>query len=520
MNDQFNCLLIYPNQLSIKILDGLNKEATKLLIVESRVRQCSLPFHKKKLVFEISASRHFANRLKSDGWTVEYVVGEATECEVVKRLVEQSPHVMVMAFRPDDWLLHVDITKLTETFPHRVEVLDNPLHMVDTSIYVDKVKSGTHRMEYFYRDMRRMTGILMEAGKPVGGEWNYDKDNRKPLPKSLPLPNVLQCEPDTLTMEVIEYVNEHFAGHMGSTDGFAMAVTEDDALMLADDFFAHRLAQFGPYEDAMKYGQDIIFHSGLSAYINLGLLDPLDLCRRAEHEFQCGRVSLPSAEGFIRQIIGWREYVRVYYDAMMPDVVHANALGHNKALPDMYWSGNAQGMRCMEGCLKPVLEQGYIHHIPRLMVLSNFANLTQTDPAQLYLWFWYAFVDAHDWVVLPNVLGMSTYSDGGVLASKPYISGGNYINKMSDYCKGCRYDPGRRTGEDACPFTFLYWNYVDTNRDILTQNARLSFPVSTFDKMADVEQDQIRVMSEQFIRNLTRYRKTLSIEHSTLKNED
>jgi len=316
---------------------------------------------------------------------------------------------------------------------------------------------------------------------------------------------VPKFEPDALTKEVIDYVDTHFPDHIGSTDGFVMAVNADEARILADDFFANRLVDFGPYEDAMKYGEDIIFHAALSAYINVGLLDPLELCHRAESEFKAGRVPLPSAEGFIRQIIGWREYVRVYYDAMMPDVVHANALGHNKALPDMYWSGSAQGMRCMEGCLKPVLEQGYIHHIPRLMVLSNFANLTQTDPAQLYLWFWYAFVDAHDWVVLPNVLGMSTYADGGVLASKPYISGGNYINKMSDFCKGCRYDPGKRTGEDACPFTFLYWNYVDTNRVILTQNARLSFPVATYDKMGDDEKLEIGRKSEEFIRNLPRY---------------
>ncbi len=505
-------LIIYPNQLSGRVLDGIDKATTKLLIVESRARQRSLPFHKKKLVFEISACRHFAERLRSVGWTIEYVIGEDTECEVVERLIEESPNIVVSALRPNDWQLHVDIEKLAQKLPNNVVVLNNPLHMVDTSMYVDKVKSGTYRMEYFYRDMRRMTGILMDGSKPVGGDWNYDKDNRKSLPKGMTLPDVPQCEPDPLTLEVIEYVNEHFPGHMGSTDGFAMAVNEHGSQKLANDFFANRLAQFGPYEDAMKYGEDIIFHSGLSAYINLGLLDPLELCRRAEDEFQCGRVSLPSAEGFIRQIIGWREYVRVYYDAMMPAVLQTNALKHERALPDMYWTAQTQGMRCMEGCLNPVLENGYIHHIPRLMVLSNFANLTQTDPIALYLWFWYAFVDAHDWVVLPNVLGMSTYSDGGVLASKPYIAGGNYINKMSDFCKGCRYDPGKRTGDDACPFTYLYWNYVDSNREILTQYARLSFPVATFDKMADAEKEQIRDMSEHFIRTLPRYQERLKIE--------
>jgi len=499
--------LIYSNQLSLKSLDGLDKSATIVLMVESRTRQRMLPFHKKKLVFEISASRHFAERLRLDGWVVDYVIGEETECDVVERLVLESPQRQIAAIKPLDWHLAADLGKLAQRMTDNLIVRDNPSNLADSSLYAPKVRNGGYRMEFFYRDMRKKTGFLMDAGKPVGGEWNYDKDNRKPLPRGLDLPKVPQCEPDPLTLEAIDYVNAHFPDHFGSTEGFVMAVTEGDAWKLADDFFENRLPQFGPYEDAMKYGQDIIFHSGLSAYINLGLLDPLELCRRAEDEFQCGQVSLPSAEGFIRQIIGWREYVRVYYDAMMPDVVHANALGHNKALPDMYWSGKAQGMRCMEGCLKPVLEQGYIHHIPRLMVLSNFANLTHTDPVQLYLWFWYAFVDAHDWVVLPNVLGMSTYADGGVLASKPYISGGNYINKMSDFCKGCRYDPGKRTGEDACPFTFLYWNYVQNNRVILTQNARLSFPVATFDKMGADEKLEIGRKSEEFIRNLPRYDK-------------
>jgi deoxyribodipyrimidine photolyase-related protein len=497
--------LLYPNQLSSKLLDGIDKTTTTLLMVESRARQRMLPFHKKKLVFEISASRHFAEKRRTEGWMVDYVIGEETECDVVERLVSESPDCRVAAFRPLDWHLAADLGTLAQRMQDHLTVSDNPSNLADTSVYASKVKSGGYRMEFFYRDMRRMTGILMDAGKPVGGEWNYDKDNRKPLPRGLDLPEVPQFEPDVLTRDVMEYVNRHFKGHMGSTEGFAMAVTEHDAQLLAGDFLMHRLADFGPYEDAMKYGEDLLFHSGLSAHMNIGLLEPLDLCRKAEEMYHKGSVPLPSAEGFIRQIIGWREYVRVYYDAMMPDAVHANALGHNKALPDMYWTGQTNGMRCMEGCLKPVLEQGYIHHIPRLMVLSNFANLTNTDPAQLYLWFWYAFVDAHDWVVLPNVLGMSTYADGGVLASKPYIAGGNYINKMSDFCKGCRYDPGKRTGEDACPFTFLYWNYVDANRVMLTQNARLSFPVATYDKMGDDEKLEIGRKSEEFIRNLPRY---------------
>lgn len=505
MSVEPNYLLIYPNQLSIKILDGLNRQAITLLFVESRARQRSLPFHKKKLVLEISASRHFADRLRSLGWAVDYVVGDATECEVVEQLLEQSPQATVRVFQPEDWQLSQGMAQLAGKLPNRIQMHRNPLHLVDSSQYAGKVKGGTYRMEFFYRDMRRKTGILMVDGKPEGGEWNYDKENRKPLPKGKTLPHEPVIGPDTITSEVIEYVNEHFTDHFGSTDGFSMAVTEADALMLADDFFEHRLADFGPYEDAMKFGGGILFHSGLSAYMNLGLLDPIELCRRAEQEYRAGRVPLQSAEGFIRQIIGWREYVRVYYDAMMPEVAHANALEHHRPLPAMYWTGQTEGMRCMQGCLKPVIDDGYIHHIPRLMVLSNFANLTQTDPFALYEWFWYAFVDAHDWVVLPNVLGMSTYADGGILASKPYIAGGNYINKMSDFCKGCRYDPGRRTGDDACPFTYLYWNYVDRNRALLSQNARLSFPVVTYDKMAEDEKEAIRVRSEAFIRGLPRY---------------
>lgn len=497
-------IFLYPNQLSESFLNGLTPSETNVLMVESRVRQRMHPFHKKKLVLEISASRHFAKQLKDQGWQVKYIIGDEPETEVILRLIEADSAQVVRVIIPDDWHLRHDLSQLKSEFQSQVQTVQNIRHIADPEVYSTRITKGGFRMEYFYRDMRRKTGLLMDGESPAGGAWNFDKENRKPLPQTISIPKPPSIEPDAITMDVMAYVEEHFKDHFGNVHGFDMAVTVSDANMLADDFMENRLSDFGPYEDAMKFSDGVLFHSALSAYINLGLLDPLDLCRRAEHEYRTGRVPIASAEGFVRQIIGWREYVRVYYDAMLPEVLGMNALNHTHPLPEMYWSGHTQGMRCMEGCLKTVIENGFVHHIPRLMVLSNFANLTNTDPVALYEWFWFAFVDAHDWVVLPNVLGMSTYSDGGILASKPYIAGGNYIHKMSDFCGGCQYDPKKRTGDDACPFSFLYWNFVDQHRDLLSQNARLSFPVVTFNKMADHEKEEIRRISYEFISNLPR----------------
>ncbi len=295
-----------------------------------------------------------------------------------------------------------------------------------------------------------------------------------------------------------------FDSSWGKTDGFAYAVDRSGALQAADDFFRHRLREFGPFEDAMAAGEYTLYHSTLSIYLNNGLLGPQELCDRAMEELGNGNAPLNSVEGYIRQMIGWREYIRNYYEAMMPAVRHANTFGFKKALPRSFWTAESE-MKCVRECVSAVLETGYSHHIARLMVLCNYSNLTETDPRELLKWFHFGYLDAWQWVVLPNVLGMGTFADGGVLASKPYVASGNYINKMSNYCADCAYSVSKKTGPKACPFNYLYWNFVDRQQDAFEESGRVSFMLNLLRKKPDEEMAEIRDSSRRYLDSLERY---------------
>ena len=339
-------------------------------------------------------------------------------------------------------------------------------------------------MEWFYREMRARTGLLMDGAKPAGDRWNFDKENRKPAKADLLMPRPLSFAPDAITQEVLALVADRFADHPGSLDDFDYAVTAADAARQADAFFAHALPQFGDYEDAMLTGERILWHSILSPYINSGLLDPLDLCRRAEAEYRAGRAPLNSVEGYIRQIIGWREYMRGIYWREGPDYVDRNFLDHHRPLPALYWTGETD-MHCLAEAIGQTLATAHAHHIQRLMVTGNFALLIGADPKAVHQWYLEVYVDAYEWVELPNTLGMSQFGDGGLLGSKPYISSGAYIDRMSDYCRHCRYDVKQRTGPDACPFNALYWDFLARHRDKLGDNRRLAMPYRTWDKQSE-----------------------------------
>ncbi|MEX2605304.1 MAG: cryptochrome/photolyase family protein, partial [Gracilimonas sp.] len=401
---------------------------------------------------------------------------------------------------PSEWDSRERLQKVKVEFGERIEKIPNNFFLADVEEYKERVKDGW-LMEYFYREMRKKTGYLMKGDQPEGGEWNYDEQNREKLPKDHPVPEIVETEVDEITKEVIEMVEKWYGDSFGKSENFTYAVTRRQALYRLNEFIDERLDEFGPYEDAMAQGKYDLFHSHLSLYMNNGLLLPKEICDKAEEAYNEGRARLNSVEGFIRQIIGWREYVRVYYEAMMPEVREANHFNFTNKLPEMYWSGKTK-MNCMSECLKPVIENGYSHHIPRLMVLSNFSNLTETDPGELNRWFHLAYVDAYEWVVLPNVLGMSTFADGGVLASKPYVSSGNYINKMSDYCKQCEYKISKKTGEDACPFNYLYWNFINKQRETFTKNGRANFMVNMFDKKSEEDKKAIWESSKKFIEEL------------------
>lgn len=518
-----NWVYVHPDQLNPeKLTDMLSENVSGtigFLFIESSHRWKTLPFHKKRIIFEMSAMRHAALTLIRQGYNVCYMItdypfdiclktvltsGKGPENGIVTGVHELSSTDIPLQFHA---MLPASLDEriaLQRLQPGSIHLYENTFFLADTQDYSPKIAPG-YRMEYFYRDMRKKYDLLMEPdGQPAGGDWNYDKDNRKALPKKITLPKYPNFTPDSITQAVIDIVQQRFPDHFGSSDNFTMAVTRQDVARLADHFFECGLPDFGPFEDAMAKGEAHVFHSGLSTYMNVGLIEPLDLCKRAEQAWHDGHAPLNSVEGFIRQIIGWREFVRVYYEAMMPEVREANALNFKRGLPAVYWTANS-GMACMDDIVGGVKELGWSHHIPRLMVLSNFSNLTESDPFQLYLWFWYGYSDAHDWVVLPNVLGMSTFADGGVLASKPYVSGGNYINKMSNYCSTCRYKIKEKTGPEACPFNYLYWNFVDNHREVFNENGRVSFMVNMFDKRKPEEKQAIKDSANTFIEGLPRW---------------
>lgn len=503
VNRHNKAVFILHDQLNLDVWPSwVRNEKPLLIFMESAAKGKSLPYHKKKLIYLLSSMRHFALECAEAGFPIHYHSTEKYYDGGLKEILSEYEDLDLMFMTPSEWDSRERLRSVRGEFSDWVEEIPNNFFLADPEEYEERVKDGW-LMEYFYREMRRKSGYLMNGENPEGGEWNYDEQNREKLPKDHPIPAIAETEPDEITKEVIKMVEEWFSDHFGESENFTYAVTRRQALYRLNEFIDERLDEFGPYEDAMAQGKYDLFHSQLSVYLNNGLILPKEVCDKAEEAYENGKARLNSVEGFIRQIIGWREYIRVYYEAMMPEVREANHFNFTNKLPEMYWSGQTK-MNCMSECLKPVMDQGYSHHIPRLMVLSNFSNLTETDPGELNHWFHLAYVDAYEWVVLPNVLGMSTFADGGVLASKPYVSSGNYINKMSDYCKHCEYKISKKTGEDACPFNYLYWNFIDNQRETFTKNGRANFMVNMFDKRSKEDKKAIRKSSEKFIKSLGR----------------
>lgn len=357
------------------------------------------------------------------------------------------------------------------------------------------------RMEYFYRDMRKKHNILMDGDQPEGGEWNYDSENRKPPKEGLKIPSPTKLEPDEITQSCIDIVAERFDDHFGDLRPFHFAVTHAQAEQVLDHFIAQRLPHFGDYQDAMIQGEPWMYHSHLSFYLNCGLLSPLDCIKRAEQAYQDGKAPLNAVEGFIRQILGWREYIRGLYWYQMPAMKTENFLEAKRALPPLYWGAPTQ-MNCLSQCVTETKENAYAHHIQRLMVLGNFALLAGLNPDEVNEWYLIVYADAYEWVELPNVSDMILFADGGKLASKPYAASGAYINRMSDYCKNCRYKVSVKNGPDACPFNYLYWDFMDRNEDKLRGNPRLNMPYRNLDKMDAEKRQAVRDDAKRFLTKL------------------
>jgi deoxyribodipyrimidine photolyase-related protein len=492
---------------TIASLDNCDKASTVVLLMEVWEETTYVRHHKQKIVLILSAMRHFAAELDAQGWQVDYVrldepdnTGSFTG--EVARAAKRHDATSVRVVEPGEWRVAEMMREWPKVLGLPVEVLNDDRYLCSRDEFTAWAQGRNQLlMETFYRDMRVRTGLLMHDGKPEGDRWNYDKENRAGPDMFMAAPPVPGFPPDKVTREVIELVEARFGNHFGSLERFRWPVTAKQANKALDRFIAERLPEFGTYQDAMKWGEDDLFHSLLSTSINLGLLDPLEVCRRAEKAYKERKVPLNAAEGFIRQIIGWREYIRGMYWYEMPGLREANALEATRPLPEFYWTGETK-MRCMADCVRSTRDNAHAHHIQRLMVLGNFALIAGIVPQELEDWFLVVYADAYEWVELPNVGAMSLWADKGRLASKPYAASGNYINKMSDYCGACHYDVKAKTGPTACPFNPLYWHFLVRHRKLFENNMRINRVYGTWDKMDAVKRQAYLDTAEAFLAEL------------------
>jgi len=460
------------------ILAGLDPSRDCVFMAEVRQEATHVWSHKARIALFLSAMRHFCEELESRGIRVHYFTLDRSAHPSLAAALEvaleaEQPQRVVM-FQAGDARVQASI----EATVQRAEL---PLEIVEDSHFLFGLKTfktwlgqrKQPRLEHFYRAMRKRTGILMQDGEPLGGQWNFDTANRASFGRQGPaqLPPPLAFSPDSITREVIRLVNREFAEHPGTLDTFDWPVTQADAQIALQDFIDHRLALFGTFQDAMWTGEPFLYHSLLSPSLNLKLLNPREVLDTALTALQNNTAPLASVEGFVRQILGWREYVRGIYWARMPDYADLNALHAKRDLPDFFWTADTD-MACLREVLAHTLRYGYAHHIQRLMVTGLFCLLLGVRPREVHAWYLAVYVDAVEWVELPNTLGMSQYADGGYLASKPYVASGKYIDRMSNYCKGCRYNPARATGDDACPYTTLYWDFLRRHRERFAHHPR------------------------------------------------
>ncbi|MCC0035877.1 MAG: cryptochrome/photolyase family protein [Hoeflea sp.] len=502
---------VLGDQLSrgISSLEDARADTDVIFMAEVMAEATSVRHHKKKIAFLFSAMRHFAEDLRDEGFTVDYLcldakgnpgdfgaaLAEAVERHGASRVVLTEPSEMRVLEAAESWReeLDVDLDILADT-----RFLASHEDFVSWATTDSGGQPKSLRMEYFYREMRRRTGYLMADGEPEGGQWNYDADNRKTLPDSIKVPLRPKFPPDSVTREVIELVAERFEDHFGDLEPFDYPVTRAGAVAYLDWFMTEALACFGDWQDAMKQGEPLLFHSHLSTLMNCGLLDPRECCEKAEAAYRDGLAPLNAVEGFIRQIIGWREFIRGVYWLKMPDYALANALDATRPLPGFFWTGKT-AMNCLNQAISETRSNAYAHHIQRLMVIGNFCLIAGVDPREVQEWFLVVYSDAYEWVEMPNVVGMALFADGGFVASKPYAASGAYINKMSDYCGSCRFDVKRKSGEKACPFNYLYWNFLSENENLLRQNHRMGLIMGSLGKMKPERLDEVRADSRRFL---------------------
>lgn len=501
--------VILGDQLNLNISSLKDmQDGDTILMCEVREEATYVKHHKKKIAFIFSAMRHFAEELRDKGYDVHYTKYDDKDNagsfkDEVKRAVKDLKPDEIVITEASEYRVLEDIKTWEEDFGIPVDIRNDDRFLCRPDQFKEWAKDRKQlRMEYFYREMRKDYDILMdEDGKPEGGEWNYDSENRKPPKEGLDVPKPYSGKVDDITQEVLDLVKKEFDNHFGDLKPFYFAVTRDQALYVLDKFITERLKNFGTYQDAMVEGEPWMYHSHISFYLNCGLLLPLEVIEKAEKAYREDGAPINAVEGFIRQILGWREYVRGIYWLKMPEYEEKNFLGAKRKLPDLYWGGDTH-MNCLKQCVKETKENAYAHHIQRLMVLGNFALIAGLSPQEVNEWYMIVYADAYQWVELPNVTGMILFADGGVLGSKPYAAGGAYINKMSNYCKGCKYKVSKKNGPEACPFNYLYWNFFLENQDTLEGNPRLNMAYNMIKKMDDEKKDAIKDDSKRFFKAL------------------
>jgi deoxyribodipyrimidine photolyase-related protein len=501
--------VILGDQLSptISSLRGADKTKDTILICEVQQEATYVKHHKKKLVFIFSAMRHFAQELQDAKYRVIYhKLDDATPVsrfsDAVTRAAQMGDFDEIVVTEPSEYRVLEEIKLLPDLLNLPVDMRPDTRFLTSHSDFQNwSAGRKSLRMEYFYREMRKRYTILMEGDQPIGDQWNFDSDNRKAPNATLTIPDTFRLAPDDVTQEVCAMVEQLFPDHMGAATPFHFAVTAEGARAALQQFVEERLAFFGDYQDAMLQDEAWMFHAHIGLYLNTGLLLPLECIAAAEQAYHRGQAPLNAVEGFIRQILGWREFVRGLYWQNMPGYETLNFFDAQRDLPDFYWTADTR-MNCLRQSVQETIDHAYAHHIQRLMVLGNFALLAGILPAQVNDWFLSVYADAFEWVELPNVSGMALFADGGKLASKPYASGGGYINKMSNYCKGCSYSVTAKNGPKACPFNYLYWDFLNRNRAKLRANPRVGMMYRVYDRMDADKQQAIRSDAEQFFKDL------------------
>jgi deoxyribodipyrimidine photolyase-related protein len=490
-------ILVLGDQLSLHnpALEAARPGTDTIVMAEVREEAGYVRHNRHKIALIFSAMRHFAEQLRERDHVVHYYhydKGVASLGKAVEAELSRANYASVLVCEPGEHRLRKSMEQWSNAYGIDVEIVSDSRFLCsidEFNEWADGYKSL--RMEYFYRGMRKRYGVLLEDdGKPCGDKWNYDQENRKGWRNQVDIPDRPQMKQDDITREVLELVEKEFPDNPGDLERFNYGVTSAQAQAALNWFCEHGLGNFGTYQDALAEESPWLFHGLVSMYINIGLLEPLAVCEQVEQAWRDGRCELAAAEGFIRQILGWREYIRGVYWRFMPDYKHKNHFQARRGLPDWFWTGDTD-MRCLSQALKQSLDLGYGHHIQRLMVIGNFALLAGLDVEEVCDWYLAVYVDAFEWVELPNTLGMALHADGGMMASKPYAASGKYIQKQGNHCNECRYSPSKMTGDGACPYNALYWRFIDRHFKKLEDNGRMGLVLNNWKKRSQGDKDAI-----------------------------